>query len=1553
MESVVKAMGFGHHRRGAPSRAARESVQELLDSDSDDDHDASSRGAARASSRHPLPPKVTSGMQHRQDAALAVWDSEDSDEDVDEAPQVADMRDQREAQCKVAARSLPTPEDREARPARARKADKVFPADKKGDVGKADANADTELFLWLNSLEFPSALLASGVADLRSGQTVHDCMSVFLLNVSPADLTAAPGHPGPPSKRISSSLDALASAVRDGLGMTAAERVKTLVHVPVLREALLIEPSPIVAGAEWVDDLLIWMISLFRYLAHQEGEGAHVLLPDRSRLMKAAEAAAFCLDHEHCNDADTVRSTKQQTQGKLQSRMEAPFLQLSGSERRTVFAAPQATPPLRNLPHLPQDQSTFQKDSAPKSLPACKSVTVGDPAPQTHGDTDKETCEPRARGGKEADTRRSDTAPDFPSETSATLTGGFLATHHLSSKGQTKGDAKRAPSPMHSGRPSAPPVTPATPKHRSRSAPNRHREEPRNEAAFKKTHTWTKLSVAQLRIVDWLETMGVAFMRASAPAGNQSPSLRRPKGVVGQDVITSLCDGFQLSIMVSRLERVELKGIVPSHCCAPRAARVQNLERMLSLLRDKRRSMSSKWLWSAQQIADGDAAALWGLCADLHSEYAPKRIEAPLDWPALISSEGPDSCRGNDDQAQRAFDSAVSASSLTAHGALALCSGWAGSCSGPSSLRASPRSGMPPSQQVSRQGAGADVDDSSWFDRLPPPADLHGVDTEGGDVGDATSSSVRKSQLRAVACDGPDVNTRLWLQQLGVTIGAPDGSGGGGKDDGGAQPLSTKDFPSLDRGLSLLDDPQRNGRLLWDVAVAVTARQVEQQEHLTALREDRKPRKRPKDVAMFRIPYRQPKSVPEARENMSVALGLVRGCGIVVSPTLAHIGVLESILQGDNNALWSLVGAIRSASSGLVTPWPRSTHGSGMGVGAADEVRPRSTPGCMTSKTKRQGGSSGQGEVQGLLYSRRHTALLEVAVMQWMLTLPLLPDSLEALTSVVCMVNAPGVEAQVEGQVGWGKGMLAALLPELAKGPLLADVASAATGAHLQPVTRCVKTHKVAQNNQERLCEQLLLVNHLSHERLLPVLHVAQALAAGEHSATLGLLEDLMRCWFRLDARKRFFDGKGRQIPFLGPYAPAPATTSSDVVAPFCLSSTPACAAWGNSAPYVVRVDGDGKSHAPTSGEQGPAMREALGSCLSSAMTEKENEDWNGEVGIECRDTEAKSRTAATSIPRGIGEMGSASRLGPPLVARPGFAREHRRQGVEDATQGAEVDVFRQLRLARNVGRDTAKPTREAEKSRARTQSQKESHAASDHRVPRSHSHGSRRKGGDALATAREGAGAVQNAPDAQRGSPDPGAIDGSSEMEGNAAGVDSDVVVSPPERTHARALPCVLPALPCNRWVCNLLEMAGLTWGGVGTWQERITAVRRWLVRLPGGLQTPTWSRGILSGSPLEFAHAWSDGVAFCDLVAALEGLGSGVAGRGSGNALPGINRAPKSAASCRFNLNKALQVLRDKRGMRRARLFSEEAILAAEQHVALALLEDVGHAYKLNRTG
>ena len=57
---------------------------------------------------------------------------------------------------------------------------------------------------------------------------------------------------------------------------------------------------------------------------------------------------------------------------------------------------------------------------------------------------------------------------------------------------------------------------------------------------------------------------------------------------------------------------------------------------------------------------------------------------------------------------------------------------------------------------------------------------------------------------------------------------------------------------------------------------------MQNQERICALREGRKPRQRPKNPAIFKIPFRRPKAIGEARANMTEALSLLRGCGLAL-----------------------------------------------------------------------------------------------------------------------------------------------------------------------------------------------------------------------------------------------------------------------------------------------------------------------------------------------------------------------------------------------------------------------------------------------------------------------------------------------------------------------------------------------------------------------------------------------------------------------------------------------------------------------------------------------
>ena len=1317
MQNVVTAMVRGQRgpRAAAPHRAACESVQELLDDSDESGDEPLPRRRTDAASAHRR--VLARGMRSRQVVALAAWDSEDPGDSDDQAPpgraaqaqhrQAGRREEEGSAQSERRAAEV-SPEEGVARQAGAvcqspPVPQKERPCKRAVQTG-SEFTVDKELVLWLNSQSFPSALLCSGLADLRSGQTVFDCMSVFLHNVSPAGLTVAPSHPGPPAQRILVVLDALSSFFKDLQGMAAAERVKILVQIPVLREALLLDQCPAPVAAWWIDELLAWMVAVFRCIAQDES-----FVAASDRLARAAEAAAGLLQLEH-GDSGAKQSLAKQQAAEPKHGMDPPAREVSWSRAGALLvAAPQATPPLRSLPK-------------PADMPqVLASQNDGQAAWASRGQlpvAQAERAQAPSTGIQGASMQRPSAAQDMAAERKSARGGeglrakaacGGAAAAQRPVPGAGGNEAQRAPSPMHSGRPSAQAVTP---KARSRSAPPGRQglkmatgkavaDTQAGSAGRSKKHAWTKLSVAQLRLVEWLERMGLEFVKATALQGQEAGGFRRPKGVVEEDVIESLKDGYELGRMVSRLEGVALKALVPRHACATRAARVQNLERMLTLLRDTRRSMSSRWLWSAPQIADGDAAALWGLCADLHSEYGgPKKNEASVDWPAMEGSEalgasGKAGPRPAPPSAEVWSAQQQAVAAALSHAGSARLEAWSSSAasgvgSGLSSLGASPRGGALGPEILGDSTLG-DV-----FDGMQRAA-------VAGDFKGGVSASVSASTTAATAClragpDGPDGSTRLWLQQLGVAIGAADGAGGGGKDDGGAQPLSSKDYPSLDRGLSLLDDPQRNGRLLWELAVAVTGAQLEQLETLTALREGRKPRKRPKNPTIFRIPYRQPKSVAEARHNMAGALGLVRGCGVALSAAVSHAGVVEAILEGNDNALWSLVGAIRAGAAEISMG---SARGGQAAVGITCQERKAKPPSAAPSS--RGWTQAGKTLGEGLGYSRRHVALLEVAVMQWMLTLPLLPDSLECLTRVVCMGDAPAAGTVIEGQVSWGKAVLSALLPDLAKGALLADVASAATGVQLHPTTRSVKTHKVALNNQVRLCEQLLDVKGLNHQALLPVQAVAEALAAGEHAPILGLLEDLMRCWFHVDVRKRFLDSKGRRVPFLGPYAPPPATSSTDVVAPFCLSSAPSCPTWDSKGvPYAVRVSskartkdagedkaGSSDSDAGSSwphftpksggGDDGDASPTVLASTISTCATDKENTARNGNRRVEPRrggGGDAEQRLAMDQA-SGNTRAGARPPLGPPVMAR---------SASEGKAETEESDVFRQLRRSRSLG---------------------------------------------------------------------------------------------------------------------------------------------------------------------------------------------------------------------------------------------------------------------------
>jgi hypothetical protein len=86
------------------------------------------------------------------------------------------------------------------------------PVSEKAELSSGSA-IEKDIVLWLNTQHFPSALLVSDIKDLRSGQVLHDLAQVYLDQVSPAAITLAPTHPGPPSARIALVIDMITDVI--------------------------------------------------------------------------------------------------------------------------------------------------------------------------------------------------------------------------------------------------------------------------------------------------------------------------------------------------------------------------------------------------------------------------------------------------------------------------------------------------------------------------------------------------------------------------------------------------------------------------------------------------------------------------------------------------------------------------------------------------------------------------------------------------------------------------------------------------------------------------------------------------------------------------------------------------------------------------------------------------------------------------------------------------------------------------------------------------------------------------------------------------------------------------------------------------------------------------------------------------------------------------------------------------------------------------------------------------------------------------------------------
>ena len=335
---------------------------------------------------------------------------------------------------------------------------------------------------------------------------------------------------------------------------------------------------------------------------------------------------------------------------------------------------------------------------------------------------------------------------------------------------------------------------------------------------------------------------------------------------------------------------------------------------------------------------------------------------------------------------------------------------------------------------------------------------------------------------------------------------------------------------------SVLDDALLNGSLLAELV-----------RHL-------EPDAPPFGGAARRIPFRRPRAFAEARANLDAALGVLRAApvangeaagGIAVPPVPAvYLWACEEILMGSTDAAWGvlwhamrsytghraaaaaaanadaqvargsdrLAAGLKAAdppSSGLDVVDPAATFLLALGVGGRGGMALRSP---ASSVQEDQGGSRAESvgiESAAAIVApaARVVAAKEAEVMSWLTALGLI-----ALPSADA-----GMRMTVAGTVRTTQGeaylpSLESMLPLACDGALLVAVATVLQQRPVIGITLPARTPAVTLANIRKALDALRGVRHMSG-RFLNAPQAAEHVAAGKPSVVLGILYDALRCY--------------------------------------------------------------------------------------------------------------------------------------------------------------------------------------------------------------------------------------------------------------------------------------------------------------------------------------------------------------------------------------------------------------------------------------------------------
>ena len=500
---------------------------------------------------------------------------------------------------------------------------------------------------WLNSLNIPSCLLVSELAELTDGVAISDVVALLR------------------------SVPALPNIRRDG-PLTAQDRVHNVTTALVALEAVVgrlpVDFADVPVAAERLVDgdegLLLTVLDMLQW-CFGDGDSADV----SSRSIHGAETERRQREAEQSMQSDLGHSSFGLSGRVLPphdvSTSLAALLAEEGPRRvgdptaagvARSGSGPAPMPPMRRIVH----KSHTAEQLVQEHLRASRASAAADASSVMRHIVSPEEMAVRAElsvVAEEARRARLAAAPRNPDDGSAASASHMVGTSASTRKPMLTQPARALQKPHRSlasvthagdlihpsgGGGNKSTSSAATARGFSDIIRTGHSTMAAAAASATADESGGHMSEMQRRVVKWLAAHGVRVPRGKAKTGEK-------KAATAADVAAAFADGVRLCDLVGRLTSGSpLAGIHRT----PRAtsSRKANVNRALAELR-KRPRMSAGYLWATEKIVCGDEDAVWGLLKDIYNDFTKSNVRFRESKYSLALTDPPDTTttpiRGN------------------------------------------------------------------------------------------------------------------------------------------------------------------------------------------------------------------------------------------------------------------------------------------------------------------------------------------------------------------------------------------------------------------------------------------------------------------------------------------------------------------------------------------------------------------------------------------------------------------------------------------------------------------------------------------------------------------------------------------------------------------------------------------------------------------------------------------------------------------------------------------------------------------------------------------